>query len=74
MCRQNEDMPVATNKKIFSLLACIILPFNALLSMTYARWHVGGVLSYMQSVVYVFNKTCCITLQAVCKLWMQDNK
>lgn len=34
----------------------------------------GGVLSYMQSVVYVFNKTCCITLQAVCKLWMQDNK
>lgn len=42
MCRQNEDMPVATNKKKFSLLACIILPFNALLSMTYARWHVGG--------------------------------
>lgn len=43
MCRQNEDMPVATNKIFFPLLACIILPFNALLSMTYARWHVGGV-------------------------------
>lgn len=58
----NKDMPVMKNQNCH-------FTFNVLFHLHYAtRFPTNMSGCYLQSVVFVFNKTCCITFEAACKL------